>query len=184
MADRYTLPAKMGGYECELVRRITLVDGSPVASVAYLVDGVRVTAVLPQSWLTPVKPPLPQRPEPPIGSYFRYGDLCWYRYRSGWIPVGGHERPVRQWEWLVEGYLNRWPDACEIAIPDPFAEPVQLPAKFGRLLIGADPECCGMVCIKDSYDGDRSFGHLSPAAARDFCRAVWAAANQAERNQT
>lgn len=190
MADRYTLPAKMGGYECEIIwRSSALVTGVEVAKVRYNIDtldGFEVTAEVLSSWLTPVKPPLP--PEPPDGSVVRLtakGPL-FARHDDG--PPGNEWPGGRRWEgYGPDGKLLRitWSQVCGMAtdethvlIRDPFAEPVQLPWRrtgFEVDVSGAMVE----VVIPRAEDGGSTL--VGRTLARDFCRAVWAAANQVDK---
>lgn len=180
-ADRYTLPPSMGGHEC-VVLECGLLDlnGLPASRVRYEIDGLGVTTILPPSWLTPVKPPPPKQP-PDRSAVFDRDDRVWQRFGSKWCSPGAISLG---WDRLNE---DRGP--LRLAVADPFAEPVQLPAtmngSWGSIELGCTDE--GMVAIGQVRS--REFDTLrlvefSPAAAREFCRAVWAAANQADKDGT
>jgi hypothetical protein len=66
MAERYLLPAELGGGECTVLHGWAR-EGEFVDVSVDLADGSGcVNLTLHRSWLTAVKPPLP--PEPPNGT--------------------------------------------------------------------------------------------------------------------
>ena len=207
--ESYLLPASMGGHKCEITWRSSrLVAGVEIAKVRYTIDGFEVTSEVLLSWLTPVKPALPE--QPPIGCWFWAGANLW-RHSNSPTPVGQDPvdaetwmalrdgAPPRSWRQLVVNYLNRWPGDCEIlwpqsALPDPLAgEPVTLPWS-ARVGTTTAVEVSLMTVNPKYHDRPVYFGLASGAhmiapqltfdEAEDIARAlltaraVWAAANQ------
>lgn len=198
MADRYTLPPEMGGHECEIVwRSSALVAGVEIAKVRYPVDGFEVTSEVLWSWLTSVKPP-PQ--EPPNGSVVRV-------FRLGFRAVFERDDEAaiswpKDTHWFGTDRIDpyTWLDIQTLAettapvllVPDPFAEPVQLPwrsktppTRMPNTTLGVAAVHCnkGLVAsiqvIDSAYTITYDFD--DPADAREYARAVWAAANQADK---
>lgn len=184
MADRYTLPPGMGGHEVA-VREKDRTTGRwhvewLVPDPAGSPTGFLIDAWLPSRLLTPVKPPLP-----PIEQ------LLYDLFRNLGCPAvvdpvdpedcagmaGEIVRVLRQAGWLREeagpnlGVTRR--------LEDPFAEPVQLPWRGSRFAVDFTKNLPRPIRVyllveagADSCDVDE---------ARDLCRAVWAAANQADK---
>ena len=174
-ADRYTLPAetKIGGEWIEVPgsRRGDWVSlGQADGGEEAIVINVR------RSWLTPVKPP---REEPPRGSVVLD---CEGR---AWQRTGGFRG---EWDCTQDDLGADWKYLSGLApvllAEDPFAEPVQLPWREtdGSPLIASVSLDHGIVAVRF---GIAQMGkHFSPTAARAFARAVWAAANQADKDGT
>jgi hypothetical protein len=120
---KYRLPEALGGGEFEEYRHVDGGTEAPVGTVAFLLDGCIFTVG--RKLLTEVPPPLP--PEPPedsfITSRFEGQISVWFHGPYDWWKVGAAgQQPPRTWPQIVE----RCPD-WTLLIPDPFAEPVELP---------------------------------------------------------
>ena len=184
MSIRYRLPDELGGHECKVRQRHAVSWGGEAAdpdaaTVDVQIRGERLSFVVPLDWLTEVKPPLP--PEPTELGYYLATEL------SGKVEI--FERRQAYWWKLTANLLPRgvcsWKDIHDDTrltfvrlVPDPLAELVELPAKFGRISVDTQS---GLVRIHDKgINGRATYGDFGPANAREFARAVWTAANQAE----
>ena len=182
MADRYTLPPSMGGHECEVVWLSgTLVAGVEIAKVRYKVDstldGFEVTSEVLASWLTPVKPP---PVEPPHGTPVVAGGHLAWRIDH---PIRDNFEPERWWQAGSPSPVT-WTEVCSwgdpvVYVPDPLAEPVQLPWTGGRFAVHVNRGLPRPVRIEVLDPGFADWCNTDEA--RNLCRAVWAAANQADK---
>lgn len=174
---RYRLPDALGGGEVDVLHGFARDDGRLDCDVV----GVGVITV-PARALVEVKPPLPDEPAHPTPgnlSYFvdRYG-VAWHNsiHHDQWQSSGG--RPNLSWGdlWLNAGPLTR-------LVPDPFAEPVELPwrRKFddsSDLVVDRSKASNRAVYV------DGLYGHITAEEARDMARALWTAADAAEKEQS
>ena len=178
--ESYRLPASMGGHKCEIVRR----GPGDCASVEYEIDGTKVFSTVEDSWLTPVKPALP---EPRYDAQALIDALVAAKL-AGSRGDGVHRYAFRSNEaaaHLAWSVADQFFAPLLTALPDPLAgEPVTLP--YERR--GTSPY------IYVATDGDGTIGltvgpreedadgyEITNAEAREFARAVWAAANATER---
>lgn len=177
---RYTLPAELGGYECEITDGLAKPGGRVDCVMDIAGGGVTVKVNLPFRLLTPVKPPLP--PEPPDGSVVRITQL-----RPGAPAPAGLRFPahffqrergrLHSWRGLdPNGYDWEWEGICELGdpvllVPDPFAEPVQLPWRKSGFEVSVSGAMVEIVMPRAEDGGTTLVGHC---LAREFARAVWA----------
>lgn len=172
---RYRLPEALGGGECTIVERdpaLTLM-GKP-AHVVMTEDGTYV--VVQTGTLTKVKLPLPE--EPPIGSVGRC-DEGYIHIRQGRSWTNHDDVPATWSEVYSHGFT--------LLVPDPFAEPVELPwggshgLKVSQTHTDSGPGDKVYVSTKGASYG---FAHVKPSLAREMARALWAAADAAEKEQS
>jgi hypothetical protein len=165
----YRLPEVLGGAEAELIQW----NDKHYPSFASLDIG-GVVVIVPQEHLTEVKPPLPPEPEKPAYVVDRT-EHVWQRRRTGWQCITGGQQ---SWAdlWRDFGPLSR-------LVPDPFAEPVELPWRLRgvevRQGVHSDGGPGGLVAIRRP-GGGASAQALAPCEAREMARALWAAADAAE----
>lgn len=194
IGTRYTLPLEMGGYECEIIGGLAK-DGNRVQCEFEVVSlGVTALLTLPFRLLTPVKPPLPA--EPPEGSLVACGIglrrtnplPIARRWADGWeFYAGGPDEHDGSWRAVVSFARAHSGSDPVLLVPDPFAEPVQLPWQVmtvhddARVLVYPSDQGDGTVCFDVTAGGRCNMAELTVADAREFCRAVWAAANQADK---
>lgn len=176
---RYRLPESLGGGEFEAFIDYHRVGELGADFVRFDVPGVGLVDIE-RGGLTEVKPPLP--PEPPIGSVVRDKNGRVWVSLQGPTPyvwqstVGGKER----WADLVAG---RGP--LTLLVPDPFAEPVELPYTLSvghhtKVRISAPVSRIGPIVALSLASGGRFVSpDMAPATARDLARALWAAADAA-----
>jgi hypothetical protein len=165
---RYKLPEVYGGgevMECDFTD-IAVPDGYAAVAPASPKDGDPI-ALIPRKWLTEVKPPMV---EPPVGSVMRdrHGD-AWVRMEGGWkcgiLPVS-----------LVtfEALQNFGP--LTLLVPDPFAEPVELPFIEHGLKVQPTKPDAEFVYV-DITGSRHGITHLTSRQARRFAAAIVAAAD-------
>ena len=179
---RYRLPEDVfdgGEYEGSL----TTFAGEPW--VRFDVDGVRFYVGL--DALTEVKPPLPE--EPPDLTVLRAGTAVYQRDDGG--------GPMHRWWMAGRAQSTDWPSIADLAftrlVPEPFAEPVELPWQATGGADGDRPWSVGvetstgatpMVLVNAAVCGRGAGVYLFAAGARRMARALWAAADAAEKGQS
>lgn len=172
MSARYRLPEALGGGVMEEYRHVSG-GGSeaPVGTVAFLLDGCLMC--LARGLLTEVPPPLPE--EPPAGFYRATdgtdGKTLAERDGDDWY-VGGCGGPL-PWDAVGSNY-----DTFVRLVADPFAEPVELP---WELPVYGDTLTVAVQGIGVGFGFDQMMGRLTVGDARLAARALWAAADAAER---
>jgi len=184
-ATRYRLPDALGGGEYEecpptvpapygTCAFLLALDGS---SINPSTDGGYVVYVA-KDLLTEVKPPLPLEPVT-NGTVVRLdGGGLWARSITGtganWLGV--HSRQ-----------LSTWSELCQLGtpvvlVPDPFAEPVELPwedkTKCG-VTVGVRALDTGNVNVWMTPEDVIRVATVTGALARDMARALWVAAAEA-----
>jgi len=189
---RYTLPESLGSREAEATGPVT---GATVEVV--LVDTPEIRVTLPVQWLTEVKPPLPE--EPPVGAYRVGGVLC----------MRVSPDPGKCWVYQTKDEMfseETFADLCSDfgtdivpLVPDPFAEPVALPWKESGKEAGGETAwdterrpwsveveltTKGMVLVSASVSGRGAGIRLYAGTAREMARALMAAADAAEKEQS
>jgi hypothetical protein len=181
---RYRLPEALGGGECRVLNppsgngvyvRVTLGEGDE----AFTID-------IDRNLLTEIREPLPE--EPPFGAVVMVdGEACQhfdtpYEEELVWAIVGSPKRI--SWVQLCDLALPGEPTRL---IPDPFAEPVELPWKNGHGVevsqTRTDTGMSDQVYVSTKY-ASYGFAHVGPDVARDMARALWAAADAAEKEQS
>jgi hypothetical protein len=185
MRERFLLPAEMVNHECVISRTG---DEDFVRATTW-VEGHAISVTLPFSLLTPVKPPLPE--EPPVGKVVLDSrGRVWQRTQGGrfsWDCVVSslHEH---EWEVVAAPCDGRGP---VLLVPDPLAgEPIQLPWRDERsnTSLAVAAVHCGKGLIPSIQVTDRTFTVTydfdDSAHAREFARAVWAAATQTDKAGT
>ena len=179
---RYRLPEVLGGGECTVVERdpaLTLM-GKP-AHVVMTEDGTYV--VVQTGTLTVVMPE-----EPPNLTVLRAGTAVYQRDDGLGRDVGS----TRSWWWMAgRAQSTDWPSIARLEfvrlVPDPFAEPVELPwggshgLKVSQTHTDSGPGDKVYVSTKGASYG---FAHVKPSLAREMARALWAAADAAEKEQS
>lgn len=182
-AKRFKLPAPLDVVDCvvedadqwygpDRYVRATVGEGA----AAFVID-------INPKLLTEVKPPLPE--EPPIGSVVLDDDgHAWQRFAravgdprtSEWFSAG--EAADEDWAGLnAYGPLTR-------LVPDPFAEPIGLPWTTGPVGVGYEPFGLGGGPHKVAVSVRGEQANVTAMVARDMARALWAAADQAEKEQS
>lgn len=167
-AKRYRLPEALGGGEYEEYLRADGSTGAPVGTVAFVENGALFCVA--RALLTEVKPP-----EPPVGSLVH---LASYH--------GVYERLDRGWASMKDGGAYGWGELLLLnsgdtpvrLVPDPFAEPVELP-----WCINGGPDWSAMVSrsIRSDYAARvAAEADLTADEARAMARALWATADAAE----
>ena len=130
-----------------------------------------------------VKPPLPE--EPPYKTVVLDDDgQAWQRF----APAVGD--PLKTSEWSCAGGaadedwagLNAYGPLTRL-VPDPFAEPVELPWRSDGVDVQptTDDGRPGPNVYVSTKRASYGFAHVRPSVARAMARALWAAADQAER---
>lgn len=171
----YRLPEAFGGGEMEEHRKVSGGTEAPTGTVAFLLDGCLVCVA--KALLTEVKPPLPA--EPAVGSFVHLASYygVYERVDRGWLNAGDAAGNALEWDTLIR--LNSG-DAPVRLVPDPFAEPVEVPWEHedreGYVMGVYEPTRPWSAARvgRDDYCAD-----LTPGACRDMARALWRA--QAER---
>lgn len=185
----YRLPDALGGGEVEIVTP-AWADKAIVCEVALVSDpSVRVT--LARRLLVEVTPPLP--PEPLTGYYLLKENS------AAPLFVAEHEQDYGQWYVAGHEKAFSWSELCAHwpslsftrLVPDPFAEPVELPwvgvaqkfSSIGPAEVSVElceqPGLRFLVRVAARPFGDGEW-RLSWPRAREMARALWAAADTAE----
>lgn len=187
MATRYRLPdgIRDGEIEAEEVWG-GCAGGRPEYQLA---GGFTLLAPAGQP-LERVTPPPPE--EPPNFAVVRVGTRAYIRDD---LPAANHlnwygPEGRKSWDELC-GMANRFTGFPPVLlIPDPFAEPVALPWSAAtepisslRPTLYVEAAVLPGVHITARPFGDGQW-QLSPAVARDMARALWAAADAAEKEQS
>lgn len=189
MATRYRLPEALGGGECH-IKRDALSPAATSGSLYVRVevvseDGGAFTIDLLRALLTEVQPP----PEPPPGYYLidhdepAYPTVAEHEEGYGWHVAGSADGHM--WDEVVA----RYPNAAFIRLVP--AEPAELPwAVFGE---GDRPWSIGveltthptpLVLVNASVRGRGAGVYLHATGARAMARALMAAADAAEKEQS
>lgn len=161
----YRLPAALGGGEYEEYRHADGGTEAPTGTVAFLEAGAVFTVA--RSLLTKVEPLPP--PEPPPGSVAQCNDSYIHiRQGASWTD---HDDIYSTWARLCAMHSK----PLTLLVPDPFAEPVELPWAKGSLRVerGRTPGWVRVTAPDVPVE-------TTPARAREFARALWAAADAAE----
>jgi len=174
---RYKLPEALGGGELDEYRHVDGGTEAPVGTVAFLVEGCIVAVA--RGLLTEVKPPLPE--EPPFGAVVLDSDeQAWQRF----MPTPPGDRSGVEWSCAGEGADECWAGLQTYGpltrlVPDPFAEPVELPWKrefdTSTLIVERSNASNRAVYV------DGMYGHITADEARAMARALMAAADAAEK---
>ena len=151
---RYRLPEVLGGGEYEVSWQHE--TNAPIGTVPFIVERGCIVYVA-KALLTEVKPPMPE--EPPVGSVGRC-DEGYIHIRQGRSWTNHDDVPATWSEVYSHGFT--------LLVPDPFAEPVELPA-------------WGVSVRSNSVMYGQRL--LDSAEARMKARALWAAADAAEKEQ-
>jgi hypothetical protein len=163
---KYRLPEALGGGECVLDGRVFENSASIYARVKVGEGEDSFTIDLNRHLLTEIKDPLPE--EPPVGAFVLVNTSVFQRKDTAGIDW---------WDYGQQTWRN-WEEVCEFGtpvslVPDPFAEPVELPWQ------GSDQDGGVMV---DWYDdgvvlrlSGRATAWFPLAVARDVARAFWTA---------
>ncbi len=178
----YRLPEALGGGEMESDEGLG--DGTVrnPSLIGFCIDDHWFWVA--EGLLTKVAPPLPE--EPPVGSvvraHFRLpGDDA--DLEDPWVFE--HSADTRENHWygagLGEGFT--WAAVCALGtpvllIPDPFAEPVELP---WELPVYGDTLTVAVDGIGVGLGYSDGVGRLTTGDARVAARALWTAADKAER---
>jgi hypothetical protein len=166
---KYRLPEALGGGELESmasgsVRYPNLIGFCTEGEWFWVAKGL----------LTEVKE-LPE--EPPVGSFVLVDATVLQRKDSAgidWWDYG--QQTWRTWVQLCDLAL---PDVPVLLVPDPFAEPVELPYVSTSVMVQRTEPDGTFVFLGLSTDGHSNefeFQHLTNEQARGIARALWAAA--------
>jgi len=181
---RYKLPESLGGGEYETVDA----TGAIASCEAFIVDGH--TVLVHRALLTEVKAPLPE--EPPYGTVVRTlirdEDEPWVFERLSMSD----RTDGKNWGAAGRDEAYAWADlnvraAPIILVPDPFAEPVELPweRKGTPYVFIATDGGTGYLGLTIGPSEITSHGYsLDADEARDMARALMAAAEAAEKEQS
>jgi hypothetical protein len=180
---RYNLPKALGGGEVE-----ALGPASGAVVVVAPLEAPEIRVTLPWQWLTEVKPLLPE--EPAIGT------VVLDRYGQAWQNTGGWSCTTSTDDEPWSELHTRYGPLARL-VPDPFAEPVELPweatddgadateadAKYRRVDVSLSA-ANGHKDVIVRVDVGRVNGiALSHGTARAMARALMAAADAAENAQ-
>jgi hypothetical protein len=168
---RYLFPDDLGGGEHEALTSFCSKAGNDWR-FRFDLPGIGLVDI-PEGALTEVKPPLPE--EPPVGSLVHlasdYG--VYERVARGWLNAGDAAGKAFDWDTLIR--LNSG-DAPVRLVPDPFAEPVELPSMVASVQVSRTIPEGKLVFLTVSA----GYEHLTNEQAKQVARALWAAAAAAE----
>ena len=103
------------------------------------------------------------------------GNECWGDRR--WVSIQGAPPSYQRVTWGEVCELAR-PGVPVLLMPDPFGEPVNLPWVGARVGVKVTRDLPRPICIRLDGGGYESIGDEE---ATELARALWTAANQAER---
>jgi hypothetical protein len=181
----YRLPEALGGGEVEIVPDPSATHPPMTGYVRVVIESAEESFPidLPFSVLTKVERPLP--PEPPPGSVVLVG-------ADADDPLSGYVYRHYHGAWAVPGEedFTTWAGVCKLGIPvrlvpDPFAEPVELPWRANGRGTGLS---ASIEVGNGAMAGAVYVRLVTPSAApiqigipaREMARALWAAADAAE----
>jgi len=171
----YRLPEALGGGEVEIVTPAWA--GNAIICEVALVDQPDVKVSLARSLLTEVEPPLP--PEPAPGSVLRCNDGYLHIRRGSGMARSDHREGYSTWAEIVASHDQ----PLVRLVPDPFAEPVELPwrqriGKYSTATVSRT--VVGEITLSLDSGGRVMAPDLTTADAKSIARALWAAADAAE----
>jgi hypothetical protein len=175
MGDRYRFPPELGGGEHEAAWAAPGLDDPAVGDIPFNLPGFSRRLWLPLEVLTKIQPDAP-----PPGSIVQIGTRFFQRRDDAGID----------WQDLASGIWQTWAQACEGGspirfVPDPFADSVELPwqeedpdGATARVAVRSTEMYRHAPRVRvEAADGC----DFSPDEARSMARALWAAADVAER---
>ena len=177
---RYRLPEVLGGGEYE-GRPGALLMADHIALNIPGAGGKAASVYVYRGFLTEIEEPLPEEP-PPLAVVLDKDGKAWQHtggYRGPWECT--HDDGGEDW-----GDLNRDYGPLTRLVPDPSAEPVELPwsKHLHESVVNVVTGDFGEVLVETISGGRAMLLPLNPPEARDMARALMTAADAAEKEQS